>query len=489
MKKLTTLALVAMFAIAGAAFAGERFAGIEANATFANGLGATTTNNDDSCDIGVTPAATLLLPYFEVDVANTAGTGQTTLFTITNTSRLPQIAHVTLWTDWSFPVLDFNIFLTGYDVQAINLYDIIVRGVVAPTAGTSATNRTISPLGAYSAPVNSNPNILPAAVAAGGSCSSLPGALPTGLVDAVRAALTTGIYNVTPGGCGTSTRVGGTHANAIGYVTIDVANTCSTRLPDDPLYMTTELLFDNVLVGDFQQVNQSTTTGNYAQGNPMVHIRAIPEGGAAGSVPGTNLPYTFYDRYTNGIVGFPRTVDRRQPLPSTFAARWIQGGSTGFSTDYKIWREGYSLGAQACNEGASNSAITVADIIRFDEAENPFGFASGTICSPCGPSGIPSTPEALRVSTGTSQFPSVTNAATAGWMYLNLNNGGSAGYSAARAGFAGPGVTRASQNWVVVSMFAEGRYSTDFDAAWLGNGCTPAIGATITPGPAANVTP
>ena len=58
-------------------------------------------------------------------------------------SRLPQIAHVTLWTDWSFPVLDFNIFLTGYDVQAINLYDIIVRGVIAPDAGTGATG--ISP--------------------------------------------------------------------------------------------------------------------------------------------------------------------------------------------------------------------------------------------------------------------------------------------------------------------------------------------------------
>jgi len=27
-----------------------------------------------------------------------------------------------------------------------------------------------------------------------------------------------------------------------------------------------------------------------------------------------------------------------------------------------------------------------------------------------------------------------------------------------------------SQNWTIVSMFAEGRYSVDFDAAWLGNG-------------------
>src|SRR5207237_9392056 len=117
--------------------------------TFSTGQPATT-NNNDSCDIGVTPAATLLLPYFEVDTAAAAGTGATTLFTIVNTSRYPQIAHVTLWTDWSFPVLDFNIFLTGYDVQGINLFDVIVRGVIvaAPT-GTSITTVPGSPQGGF----------------------------------------------------------------------------------------------------------------------------------------------------------------------------------------------------------------------------------------------------------------------------------------------------------------------------------------------------
>src|SRR5258708_40248761 len=95
-------------------------------------------NNDDSCDIKVGPAATLLLPYFEVDT-NPQVPGQTTLFTITNVTRYPQIAHVTLWTDWAYPVLSFNLFLTGYDVQAINLYDVIVRGVIAPPSGTTPT--------------------------------------------------------------------------------------------------------------------------------------------------------------------------------------------------------------------------------------------------------------------------------------------------------------------------------------------------------------
>src|SRR5690348_14612142 len=96
----------------------------------------------DSCDISVTPAATLLLPYFEVDTFSPQGSGTTTLFTITNASRYPQIAHVTLWTDWGYPVLDFNIFLTGYDVQGINLYDVIVRGVVV--SGTPQSGTTIN---------------------------------------------------------------------------------------------------------------------------------------------------------------------------------------------------------------------------------------------------------------------------------------------------------------------------------------------------------
>ncbi|HXA16345.1 MAG TPA: hypothetical protein VN380_05100, partial [Thermoanaerobaculia bacterium] len=59
-------------------------------------------NNDDSCDVKVGPAATLLLPYFEVNT-NPLVQGQTTLFTVTNVTRYPQIAHVTLWTDWAFP--------------------------------------------------------------------------------------------------------------------------------------------------------------------------------------------------------------------------------------------------------------------------------------------------------------------------------------------------------------------------------------------------
>ena len=40
----------------------------------------------------------------------------------------------------------------------------------------------------------------------------------------------------------------------IGYITIDVVSNCTNRFPNDPLYYTQDLLFDNALIGDYQQI-------------------------------------------------------------------------------------------------------------------------------------------------------------------------------------------------------------------------------------------
>src|SRR5262249_57334895 len=84
------------------------------------------------CTVDDVPGATLLLPYFEVDLAN--ATGVTTLFSINNASATAILAHVVVWSDLSVPVLDFNVYLTGYDVQSVNLPDILVRRVLPRTA-------------------------------------------------------------------------------------------------------------------------------------------------------------------------------------------------------------------------------------------------------------------------------------------------------------------------------------------------------------------
>ena len=525
MKKLLVLAMAATLLMAGSAFAVERHLGATLtptpDLTFATGQ-PTSTNNNDTCDIGTTPAATLLLPYFEVDTAAAAGTGSTTLFTITNTSPYPQIAHVTVWTDWSFPVLDFNIFLTGYDVQGINLFDIIVRGIIVPgtPSGTSISTVPGTTTVPGAAPFNntSNPNF----ITAGGfnvstTCNGLPGTLPPDLVAAVRSALTTGTgYNT--GGVSCSGPVGFNHGTiAKGYVTIDVASYCSTQLPTDPggayfVGATASILFDNTLIGDYQQLGPTpagagTTASFDAEGNPLVHIRAIPEGGlsgAAGGIPvATNLPFTFYDRYTPAGL---RTADRRQPLPNQFAARFIQGGTAGFATNYKIWREGVTLGLPTCNSTGTvqnNSTIAIRNLVRFDEHENATGLGNALICSPCAPGNV-SLPETSSTNTTSTLFPPLNTTDLGGWMFLNLSSGSafvtSAGLqtncvlSAQRAGFnfsvctGAPGQNGSrstTQNWVVISMFGavgSNRLSVDFDAAWLGNGCTPEqIGGIISP--------
>jgi hypothetical protein len=228
----------------------------------------------------------------------------------------------------------------------------------------------------------------------------------------------------------------------------------------------------------------------------MVHIRAVPEGGAAGANVVTALPYTFYDRYTPATN---RVQDRRQPLPSTFAARFIQGGVGALATNYTIWREGFGNGACGASL-ALNGALPALEIVRFDEHDNV------NLPSPChmtcpSPS-IPTFPATSSTNTGSAYYPTVVfSPDVGGWMYLNLNNGGSTSYSVTTrtvGGFptviTGPGSRsilapsgsstigpRPSQNWVTITMFGNlgtKRVVAEFDAASLGNGCSPAALST-----------
>jgi hypothetical protein len=480
----------------------------------------TATNNNASCDVAVMPAATLLLPYFEVETVFPPF-GTLTLFTITNTSPYPQIAHVTIWTDWAYPVLAFDVFLTGYDVQGISLFDVIVRGLIVPAgggvAGTSITTvpgtTQVTATGRNSIPQSntSNPNfVLTGERDVRTTCANLPGNIPVDLALAVKRALTSGVGANAVTSCG-ATQIGFNHGTlAKGYVTVDVVSYCASRFPTDRdggyfAGPSAALLFDNVLLGDYQQLrpapgNAAASTFD-AGGSPMVHIRALPEGGlsgASGARPvATELPYTFYDRYTpNGA----RTADRRQPLPSVWTARAIEGGSVSFRTDLKIWREGITTGLPDCAGVGGvqfNSAIALTDIVRFDEHENSYGNAITNCVAACVVP-EPSLPATSRSTTEQSPVPRILGTDIGGWLYLNLSSGARQGgvgnlpcravLSAQRAGLgscndAPPGSSGSrttSQNWVVTSMFGDLgddrsiRLAVEFDGAPLGNGCTPA---------------
>ena len=66
--------------------------------TFLTGTAAPAGPLPGNCRVGNQPAATLLIPYFEVDLAHPKGA--TTLMSVNNSSSMPQIARVVMWTDW-----------------------------------------------------------------------------------------------------------------------------------------------------------------------------------------------------------------------------------------------------------------------------------------------------------------------------------------------------------------------------------------------------
>lgn len=379
--------------------------------------GPATLANDSTCDISLAPAATLLLPYFEVALEDPAG--ETTILSITNVHASETIARVTLWTDLSYPVVTFNVHLTGHDVESISLYDVLVRGIIHTPS----------------------------------TCGPAPPPPDPAKLAEIRRAFTIGSIP----GC---TVIGNVHENAVGFATIDVVGNCADNNPTERAYYSEDLRFDNILLGDYQQVNSSQ---DFAQGSPMVHIRAIPEGG----IPATrailpryqsNLPRTFYSHFQD-----PSTppVDARQPLPSTFAARWIHGATGYFYTSFKIWRQSATRSA-TCADYRKNAEVEYTDAVAFDADENGEGFFDyecDVTCIGPDPIYLPST--SLTSIDDDDIFPqSIIESNVDGWMYLNLDDG--------RHGNGAP-----SQAWVTVSMRAEGRFSVDFDAAWLGNGCSP----------------
>ena len=95
-------------------------------------LGAGSVAFANVCAFDNTPAATLLYPFVAYNYAEGAS-GVNTLFSVTNTSSEAQIVHVTVWTDFSVAILDFNILLTGYDVQSMDIRTILAAGQLPVT--------------------------------------------------------------------------------------------------------------------------------------------------------------------------------------------------------------------------------------------------------------------------------------------------------------------------------------------------------------------
>ncbi len=246
------------------------------------------------CGLVQAPAATVLLPYFEVDLDDLGG--RTTLFSVGSAAREPVLAHAVLWTNWGNPALSFDFFVPADGVATFNLQQVLL-GELAPTSPPPDP-----PAGWYE------------------GCTD-PVTLPEVDAQELRAILT-GQPHPQDGLCHSSAVEDGRLAT--GYVTVDVVRDCSgaeLRTPHDPGYFedggTGLATNDNALTGDFFLIDLA---GDFAQGETLVPIVA--------------------DAERVGYLSFYRQDDNRMPLPAATRSRFLGGGPLMLRTELLVWMEG-----------------------------------------------------------------------------------------------------------------------------------------------------
>lgn len=300
------------------------------------------------------PAATLLIPYFEVQPSNPNGV--TTVITLHNTSASAAVARVTLWTDLGLPTASFNLYLTGFDSEIISLARVFNRTVPFTAddgddqADTQDRNDGISNQGPISQDINfPGPG--------GGSAGQIGDNISPSLLSAHTGGLSDEYFG---GQCGARNFGDGI---ARGYVTIDSMTTQSTNNALDAGYFP-EMDTRNILTGDYVIVNQTTRE---VSADIAVPIEGNPD------PIGTR---TFYGRFVanNGS-------DKREPLPTAWAGRISTG-----RTDTMYWRDpGVPLAPFGCGGlpaglPSGQFRITLVNPNGTNAANpggNPFPFVAG----------------------------------------------------------------------------------------------------------------
>ncbi len=393
------------------------------------------------CTIDAVPAATLLLPYFEVDLNNP--NGLTTLFSVNNASATAVLAHVTMWSDLSVPVLDFNIYLTGYDVHTINVRDLLAGAIPVTASDGQDLQDNISPQGPKSQDINF------------ASCTGQlpPPALPANYIQHLALALT-GKGSPLFGGLCSGRALGDNIAR--GYITVDTVNNCTLRLSSDITYFLSDITFQNVLWGDYFYVNSAQS---FADGDTLVHVEASltnPATTTAGR-------YTFYGRY----VGW-NALDHREPLGTTYAGRYVTGGDFSGGTSFVVWRDSktnqnpftcpaltgrpswFPLGQEGIDIFSETEQVNTPQTFPFSPQPPQQGI-------------IPFPAESQRTLINGADFPVPF---PFGWLYLDLNTTVSGNPNP-------PFDPAAAQAWVTVVMDARGRFSVGFSAIQLDSACAP----------------
>jgi hypothetical protein len=309
------------------------------------------------CALDVAPAASLLFPFVAYDYSGNTATN--TLIAITNVSSEAQIVHVTIWSDYSIPVLDFNIVLSGYDVQTINIRDILLNGIL-PVTGTHDTYPVDCIVSGdqpiYDGPVSHQDGlwlngILPAPQSTSDIYARCPeastadpcqyqfGMPDLGVLEFYLTAKQVAnkmhndcvgnSYNLSPpdwfelrDGEGVTWM----------YITADVVWECNRLFPDQPGYWTDQAMYQNVLIGDVLWVDD---VANFSEGHSAVHLEADLQIGNVATTDALGIPITYYYRYStrNALPS-----DYREPLPTAWAFRYIGVESQGMDTYIRAFK-------------------------------------------------------------------------------------------------------------------------------------------------------
>lgn len=289
------------------------------------------------CVIDAVPAATILVPYFEVDFRNFGKSKfERTKVTLINTSPAPTIAHVILWTDASFPTLNFDLFLTGFDVQEINIDDIFIFGNIPTTSYPSDFDSSectqcgesgcsnFSPADSFTVPDLRNSHMGSGVSYYGGQC------------------------------------VGSRSGNvARGYMTIDNVSQCSRLYPFDGGY------FENGGTGiaNNENVLQATITtysSRFLREVPAIHIEAGTSDGL--STPGN---FTFYGRYRDFDAS-----DNRECGGFSWSMPFRKKNK--FKTEAIVWRDsGTTTEPFDCGSNPDWYPLETGELMIWDQQENP----------------------------------------------------------------------------------------------------------------------
>lgn len=354
-----------------------------------------------TCTVDQHPAATLLVPYFQVsydDSGNLVSTGpdaRDTIVTFANASSAPMIAHVDVWDRQSVVQLDFDVALTGFDVQAMRLSDILsgFLPITHDSTGADVCQR------------NGSASVYPAgdgflrvrptnAATESDSLATTLYASPAfndggALIEAMRT------------NCD-----GGLDALAIGYLTIDHANYCTLSNPTfDTYYYNDAIGMENNLWGE---IIFTSGGGLPTYAMSTVNVEAdFTIGNATLASIDEDTARSFYAKYYdpagdflspacpncsggNGIpcpsdnsidcnapfdVGYG---DQREPLGLRYATRWFDAPGI-ITTNFRVWRSLTPGFGGDCIVAAPPATLTF-----LDEDENGVGQGGGCPSQKCG---------------------------------------------------------------------------------------------------------